>query len=194
MSSEEKKHLGQQLEQAAESGMGHEIQELENPEADQHLPGRGNSPLRFLQSLDGLLIIALSLFITVVVLLRVAGIGVTGAVELGAMSMVVLVALGIPAVTRADENFRLEIIDFFVSAKTLSRLDAIGLAIQLVVTCAVWLFSVDLFINDVRTQTTMGGEKSLSRYWLTGAVAVGFAGVLYALIQRSIVLIKKWGK
>lgn len=142
------------------------------------------SPIRLLQGLGALLILAVAVFVTVTTLSRVAGNGVLGAVEIGALSMVFLTALSIPAVTAADENFRLEIIDHFTGPRTQRMLELIGLVLQLVIGAVVTVFMVSLFINDITTLTTTAGELGISRYWVSGAAVVGFAGVVYAVLVR----------
>lgn len=67
---------------------------------------------RLLQGIAAAIILALAVFITVSVIMRYTGNGILGAVEIAALSMVLLTVLVVPAATVADENFRVELADF----------------------------------------------------------------------------------
>lgn len=139
-------------------------------------------PVRVLAQIAGLLTLVLALFITATVLLRAVDLGVVGAVELSSLSMVVLTVLVIPAVTAADDNFRVEIIDFVVGSRGVHWLNVFGLLVQLFVTAFITFAALELFIHDLDTGTTMAGELYLSRWWMTAIVFIGFVGTLYATI------------
>lgn len=143
-------------------------------------------PVRVLGQIAGLLTLVLALFVTATVLLRVVDLGVVGAVELAALSMVALTVLVIPAVTAADDNFRVEIIDFVLGPRPLHWLNVFGLLVQLCVTAFITFAVLELFIHDIDTGTTMAGELYLRRWWLTAIVLIGFFGALYATIVNLI--------
>ncbi|AGF73715.1 TRAP transporter small permease [Corynebacterium halotolerans] len=146
------------------------------------LQGRVWAPVRVLGQIAGLLTLVLALFVTATVLLRVVDLGVVGAVELASLSMVVLTVLIIPAVTAADDNFRVEIVDFLVGPRSLHWLNVFGLLVQLFVTAFITFAVLELFIHDIDTGTTMAGELYLRRWWLTAVVFIGFVGALYATV------------
>lgn len=153
--------------------------------SDQHKPLIW-MPARVLGQVSGLLVLILALFITVTVILRFFDFGVVGSVELAALSMVLITVLVVPAVTAADDNFRVEIVDLFSPESVVHRLNIFGLIVQLLVTAFITFAALDLFINDVDTGTTMAGELYLPRWWMTGIVLIGFIGALYATIVRFI--------
>lgn len=159
---------------------------VETNEAPGQLKPRKWIPVRVLGQLGGLLVLVLALFTTATVILRFLDLGVVGAVELASLSMVLVTVLVIPAVTAADENFRVELIDFFATEEVVHRLNIFALIVQLLVTAFITFSALDLFIHDVDTRTTMAGELYLQRSWMTGIVLVGFIGVLYATVVNFI--------
>lgn len=141
-------------------------------------------PQRALQGAGGMLLLLLAAVVTFSVVLRAVGEGLVGIVELGSVSMVVITVLVIPVVTAADENFRVEVIDFFVSSETIRRLDVMGLFLQILISVFITVCAIDLFINDVVTGTTLTGELGLPRMWLTLLVSLGFLAMIHALGGR----------
>lgn len=141
---------------------------------------------RALQGAGGILLFLLAVIVVVSVLMRVIGQGLIGVVELGAISMVVITVLVIPSVTAADENFRVEVIDFFVSQETIRRLDVMGLFLQTIVGVVLTVSAIDLFINDVVTGTTLTGELGVPRMWITLLVSLGFLAMVHALGVRLV--------
>ncbi|RLY93822.1 TRAP transporter small permease [Kocuria tytonicola] len=134
----------------------------------------------------GLLLVGLAILVTVSVFMRTVGAGFVGTVEFGAMAMVLLVALGAPAVAAADENFRLEIVDMFAPPRVVRALDKVALAFQLLVSALVTWFVLSLFLDDLRTGTTMAGELGIQRAWLTGVLTLGLALTAYAVAVRFV--------
>lgn len=157
----------------AEAKTPHDIKDLSSPTY---------LPQRVLQGIGAALLLVLSAFITVAVILRYTGNGIIGAVEIAALLMVVITVLVIPAATAADENFRVEVADFFVREKGLRALDALSLVVQLLVAFFLAVAALDLLINDIATRTTMGGELELPRWLLSLPVAAGFVGIVYSTI------------
>lgn len=150
------------------------------------LEGRRWIPQRVLEGCGAALILLLCGFVTVSVILRVTGGGGVGVVEIGSMAMVALTVLVIPAATGADANFRMEIVDFFVSQRSVRILDVVGLVVQLAVAVFMTVSVASLFVYDVTTRTTMGGELAWPRYWLTLVVTIGFLGMVHALVLRGV--------
>lgn len=141
---------------------------------------------RALQGVGGFLLFLLAAVVTVSVFMRAIGQGLTGIVELGAVSMVVITVLVIPAVTAADENFRVEVIDFFVGPEAIRRLDVMGLVLQAFVSIFITICAIELFINDVITRITLTGELNIPRMWLTLLVSLGFLAMVHALGVRIV--------
>lgn len=146
------------------------------------LPGRALLPQRLLQGIGAAVLLALAVLVTIAVIMRYLGNGIIGVVEIASMCMVVITVLVIPAATAADENFRVEVADFFVGEKTMARLNILSIIVQIVVAVFLAIAAVDLLIHDIDTLTTMGGELSLPRWWLSLPVALGFVGVVYSTI------------
>lgn len=155
---------------------------VETPHDLKALQGPIYLPQRILQGIGAALLLILAVFITVSVIMRYLGNGVLGAVELAAMSMVIITALVIPAATAADENFRVEVADFFAGVKTMKALNVLSIVVQLAVALFLAAAAIDLLIHDIATRTTMGGELSLPRWWLSLPVAAGFIGIIYSTI------------
>jgi|SRR5699024_8006943 len=135
---------------------------------------------RTLQDIGAVVILALAVFITISIVLRYTGNGILGSVEIAALGMVVITVLVVPATAAADENFRVELVDFFVSKKTLSWLDVLSIIMQTLVALFLAVAAVQLFIHDISTRTTTGGELSIPRWWVTLPIAVGFLGLVYS--------------
>lgn len=156
--------------------------EVGTPQDMKSLSGSVHLPQRILQGIGAALLLFLAAFVTVTVIMRYLGSGVLGAVEIAALSMVVITVLVIPAATVADENFRVEVADFFVGEKTMSGLNILSIVVQLVVSIFLATAAIDLLIHDISTRTTMAGELSLERWLLSLPVAIGFIGTVYSTI------------
>jgi TRAP-type C4-dicarboxylate transport system permease small subunit len=155
---------------------------MDTPHDLSSLPGRPLLPQRLLQGIGAAVLLALMVVVTVAVIMRYLGNGIIGVVEIASMCMVVITVLVIPAATVADENFRVEVADFFVGEKTMARLNVLSIVVQVVVSVFLAIAAVDLLIHDITTLTTMGGELSLPRWWLSLLVALGFLGVVYSTL------------
>lgn len=154
----------------------------ESVPADDGLKEKIWIPERTLELLAALLLIALTLFIVVSVVMRFAGHGILGAVELSAISMVVLTVFITPAATALDENFKVEIVDLFAGTRTISGFVIFGAFVQVVVSAFLFGSALEMFLSDVSTIVTMGGELAMHRYWLTLSVLIGFTVLLHAAI------------
>lgn len=158
----------------------------ETPHDLSALPGRALLPQRLLQGAGAAVLLTLAVLVTVAVIMRYLGNGIIGVVEIASMCMVVITVLVIPAATVADENFRVEVADFFVGEKTMAGLNVLSIIVQIVVAIFLAVAAVDLLIHDVNTLTTMGGELSVPRWWLSLPVALGFIGVVYSTILLAL--------
>nr|WP_304503805.1 TRAP transporter small permease subunit [Corynebacterium lemuris] len=147
-------------------------------------------PEKTLEWISGVLLIILTLFVTVTVLMRFGGNGVLGAVELSAIAMVVITVLVVPAATAADDNFKVEIVDMLDKPKLVHAAALLGAVVQLVVSLFLAFSSLELFIYDWQTKTTMAGELSVSRYWLSLIIFVSFAVLLHATIMYLFRLVR----
>lgn len=155
---------------------------MESPHDLSTLPGWALFPQRLMQGIGATVLLVLAVLVTVAVTMRYLGNGIIGVVEIASMCMVVITVLVIPAATVADENFRVEVADFFVGEKTLARLNVLSLIVQIGVSAFLAAAAIDLLFHDVNTMTTMGGELSLPRWWLSLPVALGFIGIVYSTI------------
>lgn len=159
------------------------------PHQDAHTP-QDIDPLRapnlvvqrVLQGVAAAMILALSVFITASVIMRYSGNGILGAVEIAALSMVLITVLVIPATTVADENFRVELADFFLSIRSLSHLNIFNIIVQLFVSLFLAAATIQLLLSDLAMGTTIGGELSLPRWWVTLPITIGFLGLVYSSI------------
>lgn len=150
-------------------------------------------PEKFLEWIAGLLLLILTLFVTVTVLMRFSGNGVLGAVELSAIAMVVITALIVPAATAADENFKVEIVDMFNKPALVRAAALLGAIVQVVVSLFLAFSSLELLIYDWSTKTTMAGELSMPRYWLSFIIFISFAVLLHATILFLVQLLRSRG-
>lgn len=147
-------------------------------------------PEKTLEWIAGVLLIILTLFVTVTVIMRFTGNGVLGAVEISALSMVIITALVVPAATASDDNFKVEIVDMFNRQRLVYVAALLGAVVQLVVSLFLAFSSLELLIYDWNTKTTMAGELSLPRYLLSLIIFVAFAVLLHATIVFLFKLIK----
>ena len=143
-------------------------------------------PVRVPELLAALVVLCLVVGVTIGVVLRVAGEGVLGLVELASLSMLLIVVLGAASLSDLDEHVRLELIDAVAGQSLLRFLDFLGGVIQLVVVGVVVYALQDLFRSDLATGTTTGGELDLKRSWLSGSATVGFALVGLVLVRQLI--------
>ena len=150
-------------------------------------------PEKSLEWLAGLLLLILTLFVTVTVLMRFSGNGVLGAVEISAIAMVVITALVVPAATAADDNFKVEIVDMFNKPGLVRAATVLGAVVQTVVSLFLAFSSLELLIYDWNTKTTMAGELSMPRYWLSFIVFLSFAVLLHAAIFFLVQLLRSRG-
>ncbi|OYO14310.1 hypothetical protein CGZ94_06715 [Enemella evansiae] len=172
-------------QQAAEAELDRTLAEAEEP-----APTPTWWPLRILEGLGGLVVLALALGVTGAVLLRLFGRSTTGVVELGALSMLFLVLLGAPALAARDQHVRLELLDFFVGRRVLRVLDHFGSLVQLVVTglliAAVW----QVLQTDLTRGTTIGGELRLDRWWVSGSALVGLIALALGICYRWVLSVR----
>lgn len=147
-------------------------------------------PEKTLEWIAGVLLIILTLFVTVTVIMRFTSNGVLGAVEISALSMVIITALVVPAATASDDNFKVEIVDMFNRQRLVYAAVLLGAVVQLVVSLFLAFSSLELLIYDWNTKTTMAGELSLPRYLLSLIIFVAFAVLLHATIVFLFKLIK----
>lgn len=147
-----------------------------------------------LEWLAGVLIIILTLFVTITVMMRFAGSGVLGAVELSALAMVIVTVLVVPAATAADDNFKVEIVDMFNRPSLVKSTRILGAAVQLVVSLFLAFSALELFIYDWSTKTTMAGELSIPRYWLSLVIFVSFAVLVHAAVLFLLRLVRSQGR
>ncbi|GAA3062921.1 MULTISPECIES: TRAP transporter small permease [Actinomycetes] len=156
----------------------------EDHQADRELAQTVWTPARWLFHLAAGTVLLLTLFVSGTVILRAAGIGVPGSVELAAASMVLLTVLALPAVTALDRNFRMDLIDLIAPARALRILDRIALGVQAVVAVFLAGTAVLLAVKDLTTGITMLGELAWPRWILTAPVAMGLLTLAYVLAVR----------
>lgn len=171
---------------SAEEALGH----LESANEARHLTGSRWIPERIFEGAAAVLIIGLAVFVTLTVILRYFGQGVLGTVELSAISMVVLTVLVIPAATAADENFVVEIVDLFKRPRLVDAARLLGAVVQVIVSLFLAFSALELLLYDWSTQTTMAGELSMPRYWLSLAVFLGFTLLVHASVLFLIRLVR----
>lgn len=145
---------------------------------------------RLLERAAAILIVALAAFVTLTVVLRYFGEGILGTVEISAISMVVLTVLVIPAATAADENFIVEIVDILEKPRLVEIAQLLAAVVQVIVSLFLAFSTLELLIYDFSTKTTMAGELSMPRYWLSLVVFVGFAFLVHASVRFLIHLVK----
>lgn len=162
----------------------HDIHAVESSEERAAMGGPAWLPVRLVEWAGALVILALMFGVTYGVVMRTAGRGVLGLLELAAVAVLVIALFGAPSLTYRDENVRLEIIDMFASPRVLKVLNIVSDLFQLVVVAVIVYAAVTLFMTDLERGTTMTGELRLKRYWLTGMIALGFAVVAAATIRK----------
>ncbi|MDO5683226.1 MAG: TRAP transporter small permease subunit [Propionibacteriaceae bacterium] len=143
-------------------------------------------PMRVLEWLGALVILALTVGITYSVAVRAAGHGLTGAIELAGLAMVFVVILGAPGLALRDEHVRLELADFVLGKKALTGLQWFGLLFQFLVVALLCFAMWQVLQADLRRGTTVAGDLRLPRYWVSGSVLVGFVFLGLALIKNFI--------
>lgn len=168
------------------------IPEVDAPEAsdihavpsDEEATGEKWWPARILDTIGGAIVLLLTIGVTYGVVMRVAGRGVLGLSELAGMAVLVIVLLGAAGMSARDDNVRLEIVDMFAKPRVVNIMSIVSDVITLVVTLVVTYAAFILFLKDMDRGTTMGGELSLSRFWMTGLISFGFAMVSVAVIRK----------
>lgn len=136
--------------------------------------------------LGAIILIALTGTVTTAVIMRLAGKGLTGVVEIAGASMVVMVALGTSALAMRDDHVRLEILDPMLTDRSLKVVNLFSVAVQIVVSAmlawATWL----AFLKDSQRGTTLPGELAIPRMYVSGVVAICFIILLLSLIRRLV--------
>lgn len=146
------------------------------------LVGRKWLPEKFLEHIGAVVVLVLTVFIAVTVVMRYLGHGALGAVELSALAMVIITVLVAPAAVGADDNFKVEIVDMFNRPMWVMVCQVLGAVVQLVVAVFLTFSSIELMVSDLDTKTTMAGELSLPRYYLSICVFVGFVALVHASV------------
>ncbi|NNG18986.1 TRAP transporter small permease [Naumannella sp. ID2617S] len=141
-------------------------------------------PLKVLEFLGGLVVLALMLGVTTAVVLRIFGHGLTGVVELGALSMLFVVLLGAPALAARDEHVRLELVDFFTGPKVLRVLQHFGSMVQLVVTGLLIAAMWQVLQADLRRGTTIGGDLRIERWLISGFAITGLVALALGILVQ----------
>lgn len=162
----------------------HDLHAVESAEEKAALAGPVWLPVRLIEWAGALVVLALMFGVSYGVIMRSAGRGVLGLLELAAIAVLVITLLGAPGLTYRDENVRLEIIDMFASERVLKVLNVISDLITLAVVLVIVYAAFTLFLTDLDRGTTMAGELGLARYWLTGMIALGFAAVAAATVRK----------
>lgn len=162
----------------------HDLHAVESAEEKAALAGPPWLPVRLIEWAGAVLVLLLMVGVTYGVIMRTAGRGVLGLLELAAVSVLLITLLGAPGLTYRDENVRLEIIDMFAGPRVLKVLNIISDVFQLLVVGVIVYAAVNLFQTDLDRGTTLSGELRIRRFWVTGVIALGFAMVGVALIRK----------
>lgn len=143
-------------------------------------------PARIPEVVGALVVLLLAVGVAVGVVLRYAGQGVLGLIELASLSMLILVVLGAVGLSYRDEHVRLELIDLLLGEKGVSRLELFVDVVQLLVTAVVAYALWEVFRSDLLTGTTLGGELAIPRKWVSGTAVVCFLLVGVVLVRKSL--------
>jgi len=142
------------------------------------------------EALGALTVFILAISVTVGVILRYAGFGVLGLVELAALSMLLIVVLGAAGLSYRDEHVRLELIDAKIGEKNISRLELFVDAFQILVTAVVVFALFEVFRSDLETGTTLSGELDIARKWVSGTAMICFSLVGIVLVRKAVIDIR----
>lgn len=147
-------------------------------------------PAKVPEALGALTVFILAISVTVGVILRYAGFGVLGLVELAALSMLLIVVLGAAGLSYRDEHVRLELIDAKIGEKNISRLELFVDAFQILVTAVVVFALFEVFRSDLETGTTLSGELDIARKWVSGTAMICFSLVGIVLVRKAVIDIR----
>lgn len=144
-------------------------------------------PARVPEVAGALVVFLLVIGVAVGVVLRYAGQGVLGLIELASLSMLILVVLGAVGLSYRDEHVRLELIDMVLGDKGVRRLEPFVDVFQLVVTAVVTYALWEVFRSDLLTGTTLSGELGIARKWVSGTAVICFLLVGVVLVRKLLV-------
>lgn len=144
-------------------------------------------PAKIPETIGAVVVLVLMVGVAAGVLLRAAGHGVLGLVELASLSMLVVVVLGAAGLSYRDEHVRLEIIDAALGEKRVNRLELFVDTVQILVTAVVIYALSEVFRTDLMTGTTLSGELDIPRQWVSGVAVICFLLVLVVLIRKVVV-------
>lgn len=143
-------------------------------------------PARIPETIGAVVVLLLALGVGLGAILRYAGHGVLGLVELASLAMLVVVVLGAAGLSYRDEHVRLEIIDGALGERNIGRLELFVDAVMLLVTLVVIYSLFSVFRLDLSFGTTLSGELGIPRKWVSGVGVTCFLLVGVVLVRKTI--------
>lgn len=139
-----------------------------------------------LEAAGAVVVLLLALGVTVAVVARNLGYAITGVIELGALSLVLITFLGFPSLALRDGHVKVEILDVFVRPSAAKIIDAFSLLLQIVIAAALLWVTFDLMTTDLARGTTFGGDLKLQRSLVAIVCFIGALTGLGALVVRFV--------
>lgn len=143
-------------------------------------------PAKIPEAIGAGVVLLLALGVGLGAVLRYAGHGVLGLVELASLAMLVVVVLGAAGLSYRDEHVRLELIDGALGEKNVGRLELFVDAVMLLVTLVVIYSLFSVFRLDLSFGTTLSGELGIPRKWVSGVAVICFLLVGIVLVRKTI--------
>ena len=153
-------------------------------ERDPHAHGFGRVT-NVLEGIGAVIVLLLALGVTVSVVARNLGYAITGVIELGALSLVLITFLGFPALALRDGHVKVEILDIFLKPRAARIVDVFSLVLQVLIAAALLWVTFDLMTSDLARGTTFGGDLKLPRSLVAIVCFAGALTGLGALIVRT---------
>lgn len=154
-------------------------------ERDPHAHGFGRVT-GALEAAGAVVVLLLALGVTVSVVARNLGYAITGVIELGALSLVLITFLGFPSLALRDGHVKVEILDVFLKPRAAKAVDVFSLALQVIISAALLWVTLDLMTTDLARGTTFGGDLKLPRSLVAIVCFIGALTGFGALVLRAV--------
>lgn len=130
-----------------------------------------------------LALIGLTAAVTVGVIVRYNGNGITGIVEGAGISMVVIVLLSTSALAMRDGHVRLELIDALLRPRALKAVNIFSRIVQILVVAFLCYAMYQAFMTDMSRGTSVPGDVDWPRMYISGLALVCFVILGLSLLR-----------
>ena len=133
-----------------------------------------------------IVLLALMTAVTMAVISRaIVGQPMAWVIELTGAALLYMTFLSIAYVAKTDEHVRIDLVGEFLGGARLRWLDAIALAVQVLVTVALLVATAQMTIDNYLSGRTTAGALNMDRWLVDLVIPVGCAVLLMQLLKKA---------